>query len=436
MTHPTTPPPDTLTTDQRNALEAIESWLKHDEPPSFFVLSGFAGTGKTYLLQLLQARHKGRVVFCAPTNKATRVLKEVLKKPDFNPICRTIYSLLGLRLEANGEVKELAVPEEPLDLTEYYYIVVDEASMVSKVLFEHIQDAARGQNLRFLFLGDKAQLPPVGEAESIVWKEAQAKKADLREIVRYGGPILELVTKIRIAGEQPVPTLILPRPTNQPNLTLDWEGVERLTNTYFTHSLQHYAKQGVFSKPNAAKAIAWTNARTTVLNRVIREAIFDNVSSPWVETDRVVFTAPAKDADSEPAASTDDEGTIMSVRETYHPLYSEFKIYSLSIVLDTGLPVTAYVRHESSDAAFVRKSAELADEARSMPKRWKAFWEFKDAFHSVRHAYALTAHRSQGSTFVHAFVDTFDILKNQNRHESFQCLYVACSRAKTRLTLM
>ena len=63
------------------------------------------------------------------------------------------------------------------------------------------------------------------------------------------------------------------------------------------------------------------------------------------------------------------------------------------------------------------------------------FWEFKEAFHKLRHAYAITAHRSQGSTYDTAFVDWRDILLNRNRGEAFRCLYVACTRPKRRLFL-
>jgi hypothetical protein len=49
--------------------------------------------------------------------------------------------------------------------------------------------------------------------------------------------------------------------------------------------------------------------------------------------------------------------------------------------------------------------------------------------------YGATVHRAQGSTYETVWVDYQDILKNRNRREAFQCLYVACSRPTTKLLL-
>jgi len=425
-----------LTEEQAHAITSINTWLSGDA--SFFTLSGYAGTGKTFLLQKLLEGNKSPVVFCAPTNKATRVLREVLTKPDYKPLCRTIYSLLGLKLEANGEVKELTEPEDPVDLTEYRFVVVDEASMIGQKLMIHIKEAAEEQGVRFLFLGDPAQLPPVGEAESPVWHESEpANRASLTQIVRHGGPILELVTKVRKASTRPAPSVDLPLMAQYYKEHLDWEGVERLSPRLFLEAINAAALKDVFTGKDGAKAVAWTNACVDKLNGIIRGAIFDSDFSlpKWVETDRVIFTAPAADVEKQLLACTDDEGTVMSVRETYHPLYGDFKVFDISITLDSGSAVNALVLHPESEAKAEGHSQRLAIEAKVNRKKWRDFWEFKESFHSLRHGYALTAHRAQGSTFDHAFVDTMDILKNRDRRESFQCLYVACSRARKRLTM-
>jgi exodeoxyribonuclease-5 len=88
-----------------------------------------------------------------------------------------------------------------------------------------------------------------------------------------------------------------------------------------------------------------------------------------------------------------------------------------------------------SQVAYDRKIEELAQAARINGRKWKAFWDFKESFHSLRHAYAITAHRSQGSTYDTAFVDWQDILTNRSRGEAFRCLYVACTRPKRALVL-
>ena len=77
----------------------------------------------------------------------------------------------------------------------------------------------------------------------------------------------------------------------------------------------------------------------------------------------------------------------------------------------------------------------LLAEARGNSRLWPAFWSFLESFHAVRHGYAITAHRAQGSTYEQVFVNSSDIFCNQNRSEAFRCLYVAATRPKKRLFL-
>lgn len=416
-----------LNTEQEAALTAIESWATADDSP-FFVLSGSAGTGKTFCLQNLIPRIKGRMVFTAPTNKATKVLREALKSDEYKPDCRTVYSLLGLRLEANGEVKELANPEDPIDLSKFRIAVVDEAFMVNRVLMQAIEDAVEKSGVKFLFLGDPCQLPPVKEDVSPVAK-LQCPAAHLSKVMRHDNQILTLATELRRAIGLPFPRL---------NLKADndgQQGVWYMDTAKFERHLSAAVTKGAFCRPNGCKAIAWRNTTVDRLNRLIRSRIFDDTSQPWLREDRVIFTAPAKDLEDEPMASTDDEGTVTEVYEDHHPFYNDFRIYRIAITLDDNRLAVARVLHPDSIAAYATRCEELAAKARMNRRLWKEFWNFKDAFHSLRHAYAITAHRAQGSTYDSVFVDMRDILCNQNRNEAMRCLYVACTRPKRVLVI-
>ena len=412
---------------QGTAIEKMEDFLR-DPAARFFLLSGYAGTGKTYCIQHLIPRVRGRMVFTAPTNKATKVIRDTLASQEYKPECRTIYSLLGLRLEANGEIKELAVPEDPLDLSEYKAIVVDEASMINQTLFKFIELTAKQQGIKFIFMGDPAQLPPVKELRSPIW-EAADTVAELTKVMRFDNQILKLATALRQIVDHPAPKI---------NLTADndgTEGVWRVSEGECEQRLLDAAEQGRFSKPNCAKAIAWRNVTVDQLNARIRSRIFDNPSQPWLPSDRIIITEPAKDLNDEVVATTDDEATVTRVEETWHPTYGEFKVWRISATTDDNRPIVLYTLHESFTAQHARKVEDLAAAARLDRKRWGLFWDFKDAFHKVRHGYAITAHRAQGSTYDTAFVDWRDILLNRNRGEAFRCLYVACTRAKYRLIL-
>lgn len=420
----------TLTPEQQSAVTAMLEFLSAPDEP-FFVLSGFAGTGKTFSLQRLVEQLKGRLVFTAPTNKATKVLRSTLTSDTYKPECRTIYSLLGLRLEANGEVKELAFPEDPLDLTQFRAIIIDEASMLNRHLLQYIQQMLKLQpGLKFIFMGDEAQLPPVGESRSPVWR-LEAPSARLSKVMRHDNSILAQATAIRQAQGHPAP-----RFKRLPDFSEKLqEGVRFLEGEDFRKKILEAADAGEFFDPTGARAVAWRNVTVDALNALIRSRLFHNAAeTPWLPTDRFLLMAPAKDLLlDELLGTTDDEGSILSAEVEPHPQESEFLVWHVTASMDTGGIARFLVLHKESLPAYNRRCEELAAAARLDRRLWKRFWAFKESFHQLRHCYALTAHRAQGSTYDTAFVDWRDILLNRDRAEAFRCLYVAATRAKRQL---
>ena len=415
----------TLNEEQASALDSIDGFLSSDA--SFFVLSGSAGTGKTFCVRELVNRTKGRFIFTAPTNKATKVLRESVTRDDYKPECRTIYSLLKLRLEANGEVKELKAPEDPIDISAYKAVIVDEASMVNAVLFQHIQEASKKFKIKFIFLGDAAQLPPVKELRSPVWELAFGSK--LTKVMRHDNAILVLATALREQVDRFAPSIKLSQNNDGEQGIWKYPGIE------FEKQIILDVDAGAFVKPNGSKVIAWRNVEVDKFNSLIRNRIFPQASGPWLVGDRVLFTAPAKDIDDAPMASTDDEGEVTRVDTEWHAVHGDMKIFRIAITLDDNRTVVARVLHPESQVRFAKKVEELSAAANANSRKWKDFWEFKDAFHSLRYAYAITAHRAQGSTYDTAFVYWQDILSNRNRQEAFRCLYVACTRPRRALVL-
>lgn len=425
MSERTTEGTVSLNEGQAAAVDAMIAFLKG--PEQTFVLKGPAGTGKTFCLKELVARTKSRLIFTAPTNKATKVLRDSLTTPDYKPECRTIFSLLGLRLEASGEVRELKAPEDPVDLSKYAAIIIDECSMIGKELRKYINLTLDNYDVKVIYLGDDAQLPPVKEPQSLVWKLPVG--AALTEQMRNANGILRLVTDLRLALAHPAPSAKFASDNDGET------GVWKLCPKDFEASLQSCAAKGKFLEKNGAKAIAWRNVTVDKLNETIRQHMFpESHTTRWLPGERIILTEPASDREGKPLATTDDEGTIQRIVEDA-PGGADFRAYNLSVLLDEGRTISLRVLHESSEKVFAERLEALAQDARANPRKWKLFWDRKAEFHSIRYSYALTAHRSQGSTYETVFVDWQDILTNRNRHEAFQCLYVACSRAKRVLVI-
>lgn len=422
-THAASSTPFTLNEDQAAAVTNLLDFISNPNPDNwYFTFSGFAGTGKTTCMREVVAassRSKVKFAFTAPTNKAAKVLASVTGKA-----CTT-FSLLGLRIDKSGELKALVAGKEP-DLSELDVVFVDEASMVNSNLFSILQDRAYKFDFKVVFLGDSAQLPPVGEPFSQIW--AGDIHASLTKVMRHDNEILELVTRIREQVPKPLPCITVK--SNNHN----GEGVWKLPRAGFKQSIYDAAARGDFADGAASKVIAWRNVRVAEYNDLIRSAIYGAAAVPgfYLPGDRIVATAPCERGE-QTLLTTDAEAIVESAIDCKHPIEPKYNAIELKCRAETGEVIRLLVIHPSSIQHFKNDSEFLAHEAKANPRLWKNFWEHQDLFHQVKYAYALTAHRSQGSTYENVWVDSEDILYNRNRKEAFQCLYVACSRPTTRL---
>ncbi len=193
--HKELPKDPELTPDQAQALSDIEAAY---EPGTSYLLTGHAGTGKTYLMQRLtksMLANKRQVILSAPTHKAVTVLARKLAEAKIEGVaCRTIHSVLSLKAKPQTDrlVFQRERGAEPVTAD---VVVIDECSMVDQDLFRHIKRHL--PNSFVLFVGDPAQLPPVGEAESQTFRTPN--RSHLTTIIRQAAdnPILAAADVIR-----------------------------------------------------------------------------------------------------------------------------------------------------------------------------------------------------------------------------------------------
>lgn len=208
-----------LTMEQSDALGQIKNWAKGDEDDFMFTLHGFAGTGKTFLMQHLINSWGDDIICCAPTGKAASVLKSKLDGHDVSTIHSLLYSpdspaieeykLLKALAKENPDDQELANDLEDMrrrltdvkltfsysggtDIAPGQLVVVDEASMVTKGMLDDFRET----QAKVLFVGDGGQLPPVGDGG---WFINNKPDAILQEVQRQAldNPIIRLSMDIR-----------------------------------------------------------------------------------------------------------------------------------------------------------------------------------------------------------------------------------------------
>lgn len=407
-----------LSNDQTAAWEKLQKWVTNDKP--YFVLKGFAGTGKTYLLQLLN-KLPVSIFYSAPTNKAAKVLGKSV-----GCIAKTTYSMLGLRMEQVEDELVLTATGNPPYFPRGSILVIDEASMVGTQLFTAIQEACERCGIKILFVGDPAQLPPVGETSSKSWRvtEDPDSKAMLKEVMRYDNQLLVLATSLRDCIKNK-----------------DW--VSPLRNDHTDAGIWKWRSQDIFERNLVkqvlsgdlldTKVIAWRNKTVNRYNALIRKTL--GYTDTYCVNDVLLLAEPIEDNGSL-IAHTDDEYVIQNIHDS-------------SVTLDKGDAIDTWQLHVTGDQSLVLNIAKDQSQVDSVLARkariargcsgshrrmaWQDFWATKARFNKVRYGYALTAHRAQGSTYKNVWLDQMDILANHNKREAFRCLYVAATRPTTNL---
>ena len=178
---------------QKMALDNLRSFLKSDK--QVFTLIGRGGTGKTTIIKKILNDTKGIVGGITVSHKAKKILGKSIGK---NKV-RTIASALAIKLnDTTGTFgpDQYARDHNKIPINKLDVIIVDEASMISGGMYTEIMKLKK-PSAKVIFMGDNAQLPPIGsETESPVF--AAKDKVKLIEKMRQaaGSPILIIADAI------------------------------------------------------------------------------------------------------------------------------------------------------------------------------------------------------------------------------------------------
>jgi exodeoxyribonuclease-5 len=454
-------PAAALTADQQAAAAAFADWLGAPADGTPFVLSGYAGTGKTFLSMrfLAQVEATGLCwTVVAPTHKAVGVLRSYLAGAGLSPTWfpSTIHRLLRLKLKRQRDIERCEETEQTAVALEHLGLVlIDEASMVDSTLLEISLRCAHPFRTRLVFVGDPAQLPPVGEPVSPVFSLGRASRAELRQVVRHQGPVLRLASGLR-QGDLPCR-----RPPPLPPIRNASGQVALLERHEWLAAAQAALRRSAETdNPDLARILCYTNRSLEQLVPIARRALHGEMADQLpvlpgeVLITRAAVMAPAC-REGEDAAEEPDM-LLGSNRE----LVVRDVIPERCDLADFGVPDapvidTLTARVEAGDSqlslrllpplgsaariALEAVLARLRQQAKVAGKQdgkgmWRRFFLVRDAFASLGPAAVLTVHRSQGSTFSEVFVDG-DVFWPSDTVLRRQLVYVAVSRASQAVTL-
>lgn len=394
----------TLTPDQQEALEQLLQF------PPIFILQGYAGTGKTFLLKhyIERAEEENRIVITATTHKALSVAEGD----------HTIHSYLGLKLRHKENSSKYELVQEGKHQMQYNDIVIiDEASMVSREILSFILKAQEEYDLTIVFVGDPAQLPPVEEDDSPVW-ELEAPFYTLREIVRQAkdSNIIKLATLIREGGYTRADIL-----STVDNKSV-FSGTIKQGQEFFVNNIQG----NIFPQILSFRNVVVNELNTWARRQVVGE---DHSRDRYLTEENLYIRTAIPDS---PFRLED----IVTVKEVglprdYPYTATDHKVSVIPLTVSKGGTVKEIiVPYNNRDSLnYQANIKQLAKYAKKKVTTWSAFWNYAESLIEVKHIYAMTVHRSQGSTFK-------DIVVNKTDINSDRLFYTAVTRASERVFLI
>ena len=449
----------TFNEEQYEGINKIRAWLKEDKN-FLFTLAGYAGTGKTTCIKKILDEYHGAVVVSAPTHKAKKV---IIATTDVEG--KTLHSLLGLRPDVdidnyNPNFPQFGPIADPT-IVDYDFVIIDEASMINDELYKLIMAITVDYQIKILFMGDPAQIPPVGQKASAVFERPEIDFHQLTKIERQNesNPLSTVYSDLRnnlntnSGGFQ-----------RESSMNDSGEGVifTEDTKVFKDEILKKYQDEEFKTNTEFAKVIAWKNSTVMGANRSIRNELFGK-KADTVEIGDILMAYRS-------VRSSNSRYNIIENSEDYRVVAktekseNKYGILGWDVRLREDLPHGKF-KHKNvfivdiNDENNLHRYGELHDDFKEIGLRrdvigsWKKYYDFRrnnilmktiNKFRSgnprnkketivkdMDYGMAITAHKSQGSTYTHVFVMENDMDENWAVRERNQLKYTSLTRPTT-----
>ena len=434
--------------------------LSWKQPHALFILRGYAGTGKTTVVQSLVhvlPHLSRRTVLMAPTGRAAKVLSGYTGK-QAHTIHRKIYlahttreGQLSLKLQVNYHKHTLFIVDEASMIQ--HAMATDGNLIQSRNLLDDLfQYVYSGENCRMLFIGDAAQLPPVGLEYSPALDAAFLKNAyqleidsfELTEVVRQASEsgILSNATAIRHKiGEREGLLPLFSINTHKDIQRLRGPDMEELLNQLFTGQ-----------NKEESVVICRSNKRANLYNREIRRRILyleEEIAAGdylMVVKNNYFWLSPESAAGF---IANGDIVELLRIRKTENLYgfrfadvtlrfidYPDEKPIDVKIILDTLMSETAALSQADNNRLFQT----VMEDFQELKSRRAKINKVKESPHfnalQVKFAYALTCHKTQGGQWGNVFVDQGYLTDAMINQEYTRWIYTAVTRATRKLYLI
>lgn len=429
---------------QIDALNEMDRFMKSNE--TSMTLSGYAGTGKTSLMEIIAKKGRKQhrpVVFCATTNKAAAVLNERVSKAGFK--AATLNKVFGISVEVDSNsstynARNLVNVLKDADITPGTTVVIDEASMINEENYGILNNIAKRNSLKIIYVGDEAQLAPVGEDKiSKVFRNGDGKVIRLTQVERTDdNAILKEATDLR--NGNPLSGIS--------SFNDKGEGVAYISPKHqdeINNVVANYVR-GLKHDPNYFRILAFTNKAVSAYNNQVRELLGYTSPSPNVGEPMTGYANWGYDWKTKSYRFINSESYKVSKVDKPHTIQTHLND-GTTITME-AIPLTledSLGNVDTFDFIDIKSNLSNLQAAVQLANEKKMLWaeakhavgrdakakiyqriNFIDSFlfvndniedsnHNLLQAktidfgYAMTVHKSQGSTFTNVLMDDVDI---------------------------
>ena len=446
------------TPEQAQALDVFTQFMTDRDDQVVMILRGSAGTGKTTLAGAIvkaMAALKQKLILLAPTGRAAKVFSLNAGHAAYT-IHRRIY-----RQKSAGDLSAFNLN---VNLNRDTLFIVDEASMIANLgigetafgsgclLDDLMQFVYNGQNCRLLLIGDRAQLPPVGEEESPALSAhvlrgygMRVYETDLNQVLRQSedSGILWNATMIRNlwrgeAGMVRLPKICFHGFTDI-QVVMGNELVDSLSSSYYHAGMDETI------------VITRSNKRANIYNQGIRNMVLDRDEELcrgdllMIVKNNYFWTEGAKEI---PFLANGDRAVVQRVRNVHElygfrfaevtmtlPDYDDYEL-TATVCLDTLTTEAPALTHEQQEQLF---NAVMEDYADFTVKAERIKKLKSDRYYNalqIKFSYAVTCHKAQGGQWAHVYLDQGYMTDDMLTPDYIHWLYTAFTRATEKLYLV
>ena len=451
----------TPTTEQEQAIDVFTQFMTDRSEQVVMILRGSAGTGKTTLAGAIVkalAALKQKLILLAPTGRAAKVFSLYAGHAAYT-IHRRIY-----RQKTAGDLSSFNLNN---NLNRDTLFIIDEASMISNLGFgeaafgsgclldDLMEFVYNGQNCRMLLIGDKAQLPPVGEEESPALMADVLRgygmtvyECDLNQVLRQSEASGILWNATRIRRRLTADFLPQIRISGFPDIQVvpGDELIESLASSY--------SRVGM----DETMVITRSNKRANIYNQGIRNTVLDR-EEELCRGDLLMivknnyFWSQESGVGSQESGVIDfiangDRAVVQRVRNIHElygfrfaevtmtfPDYDDYEL-TATVLLDTLTSEAPALTREQQEQLFNAVMEDYAD----IPVKADRIAKLKtDRYYNalqVKFAYAVTCHKAQGGQWAHIYLDQGYMTDDMLIPDYIHWLYTAFTRATEKLFLV